>query len=86
MTFRALSRSGRSIGLAVALVVSSLVLVAVESPQAVTASTGCTSGSVSTTTEIGRNYLEETDENVSAPRVSSDRKLHRYTKVTFTSD
>ena len=86
MTFRALSRSGRSIGLAVALVVSSLVLVAVESPQAVSASTGCTSGSVSTTTEIGRNYLGETDEFVSAPRVSSDRKLHRYTKVTFTSD
>ena len=86
MTFRALSRSGRSIGLAVALVVSSLVLVAVESPHSVSASTGCTSGSVSTTTEIGRNYLGETDESVSAPRVSSDRKLHRYTKVTFTSD
>ena len=80
------SRNGGSIGLAFVLAVSSLVLVAVESPQAVSASTGCTSGSVSTTTEIGRNYLGESDEFVSAPRVSSDRKLHRYTKVTFTSN
>ena len=80
------SRTGGSIGLAVVLVLSSLVMVAVESPQPVSASTGCTSGSVSTTTEIGRNYLGESDEFVSAPRVSSDRKLHRYTKVTFTSN
>lgn len=86
MTFRAHSCSDRSIGLVIALVVSSLVLVVVESPQAVSASTGCTSGSVSTTTEIGHNYLGELDENLNAPRVSSDRKLHRYTKVTFVSD
>lgn len=86
MSFRLLSRRAGSIGLAVVLVLSSLVLVAVESPQPVSASTGCTSGSVSTTTEIGRNYLGETDEFYGAPRVSSDRKLHRYTKVTFTSN
>jgi hypothetical protein len=86
MAFGSFSRTGRSVGLAVVLVLSSLVMVAVESPQPVSASTGCTSGSVSTTTEIGRNYLGESDEFVSAPRVSSDRKLHRYTKVTFTSN
>ena len=86
MAFGFFTRTGRSVGLAFLLAVSSLVLVAVESPQAVSASTGCTSGSVSTTTEIGRNYLGESDEFFSAPRVSSDRKLHRYTKVTFTSN
>ena len=80
------SRRTGSIGLAILLVLSSLVMVAVEAPQIVSASTGCTSGSVATTTEIGRNYLGESDEFVSAPRVSSDRKLHRYTKVTFTSN
>ncbi len=86
MSFRLHSRRDGSIGLAVSLVLGSLVMVAVETPQVVSASTGCTSGSVSTTTEIGRNYLGESDEFVSAPRVSSDRKLHRYTKVTFTSN
>ncbi|MFI0462133.1 MAG: glycine-rich domain-containing protein, partial [Ilumatobacteraceae bacterium] len=86
MVFSSFSRTGGSIGLAVLLVMSSFVMVAVGTPHAVSASTGCTSGSVSTTTEIGRNYLGESDEVVGAPRVSSDRKLHRYTKVTFTSN